>query len=1844
MGGVQPPAAATAHEAYAPRTDSAAASLLPPPPQRRREPYGCLDEPCSAGLASCGTLCQDPNFSTACADHPELERRRCSGTILYSEDRHAIFVPWQARRDLPSALAACRAARAPLPQQRRAVDALTAEGGGGRMTTSAGRAKLSQAVVVLCSPPHPASGSFASASPSLAAAAAPFPPQRPRLAGLTSNDDDEGGGAAGWCSWADTEAKSRELFAEERLGALHKEYCRLLLQNVSSSSSASSSSSRAAAAAKACRCCADPQPEHLKNVVRTARKAGKDRICFHYVHHHAPSTPALADSGCLQLYSQDANEHVALPLSSVAEFLGAPAVYIFDCPDSGQLVGALGGLASPGEEDVVAFGSLSPGEVAPWTQLALPADLFSACLTSPIRAALNFHHVRGAEVLSMVPRSAFKLLTGRASDKGSPLGELVSIFTAITDAIAWSSFDLGVFWRLYRQDGALAELSRNFLLAERMLAHFSIHASSRPALPPTSAHHLWDVWDSTLEGFLARLLEAASPAPAAGLPSSTPTAARSTFFEDFLTAFAVWLRFEPALTDSEGACPAATAVELPIVLQGLLHPGCRLAALQLLAYFVDLGANAVQLTLQVGARPYLGKLLSFEGGGDSALEAAGLAVAIWTKIMVFDEPGHDSSLSKDVYRSFVALARHDQASSFCRACALACLACACHGRPAVQQNCVQLGSVELIVRILESSTDAVLSRMAALFCGELCSAHREASRQALGGRCAELLLRLLAEAEAPELRATAVHAVGRILAATDAGAQGAAADGPRSAVNTPPCGPALMQRSEDGASVTSGHSTPAPPILLGEPDASVPHDARWQWLLRSLLDHFLQDAPTCGGGAGEAARLPRGFGRRLACAVAALRHLRDLHKALLLGLGSASGGGAAAAAQYQTAFHVALGEGWPSKFSVQLRRYFRWTWRQHRSLAGAAAAAQGGRGPAPMVLDGAHAEEWWCSSRATPADRILALLDTSGRPSAAVAAAQGAHAPRAHEAATADSTMDGEADSDIEDEGSSDGENSGSASGSDAGIDVDSFEAPEESVRCFREVSLTWEHLGLEYAWRDLVMEYLVDELGKTVRHRCNHDYDAKGLLRRLMSFLYNPILSWLRTAHGLSLRAAPAIAQDKFRAEEEWWIAARRAVLQLFETFSEVRILEAFDMIRDFPDSAPALRDLRHCLNRTGRMASLAAALRQQLARRLLIAGAHTRDVIKVYIKTIKAMRLVDPRGVLLEAVSAPIRAYLRRRKDTVRCIVTALTEDSDLQAELQLGAQVSARPGLSAHGAPSGGAGAASGAAQAGTSSAAAAQAGAAGAPAQPPPELAEFALGTADPDASDAEEDPDSWTPDPIDADPLLPSRQRRAQDVISLLVGIYGSKEMFIKEYKEMLADRLLSSPSYSSEREVQNLELLKTRFGDAALAHCEVMLQDIKDSKRTNANVQQQARAARRAQVPAPAAAVAPATSPVPGSMLHPSASGGLPAPQGQNLGHAAVGGAAARPFMPPFSLSSIFGMCASQSGDGQAAQLPASSAVPPEAASAAAAASALKLGDAGGLKKMDLDQVQALVLSQHYWPSALARADHPNFRLPDELEQILSEYGTAFSQARAKRSLQWKRAHGLVEVTVELADRSLQVVVTPVHLSVLACFTDPSDVSRSGGAGDGGEEAGDRCGGSSGNRSLRLQEVANQLGLPEALTRKRIGFWVSRGVLREVSAGVFEVQENVSGSDGSPAGCLAAASAAPAGGDGGPTNTSHLEEDAEHSPGQLAQGSGSGGCGGHGVHQAELKACEAFVRGMLNNHSALPLARIHHFLQMFMRDPPYTQTEPQLRAFLASLCQIGKIEFNGSEYSLAHKN
>ena len=45
---------------------------------------------------------------------------------------------------------------------------------------------------------------------------------------------------------------------------------------------------------------------------------------------------------------------------------------------------------------------------------------------------------------------------------------------------------------------------------------------------------------------------------------------------------------------------------------------------------------------------------------------------------------------------------------------------------------------------------------------------------------------------------------------------------------------------------------------------------------------------------------------------------------------------------------------------------------------------------------------------------------------------------------------------------------------------------------------------------------------------------------------------------------------------------------------------------------------------------------------------------------------------------------------------------------------------------------------------------------------------------------------------------------------MLVNIYGSKLLFVNEYRSLLSNKILAHCSYETEREIRYLEMLKLR--------------------------------------------------------------------------------------------------------------------------------------------------------------------------------------------------------------------------------------------------------------------------------------------------------------------------------------------------------------------------------------------------------------------------------------------------
>ncbi|KAJ8900799.1 hypothetical protein NDN08_000099 [Rhodosorus marinus] len=321
----------------------------------------------------------------------------------------------------------------------------------------------------------------------------------------------------------------------------------------------------------------------------------------------------------------------------------------------------------------------------------------------------------------------------------------------------------------------------------------------------------------------------------------------------------------------------------------------------------------------------------------------------------------------------------------------------------------------------------------------------------------------------------------------------------------------------------------------------------------------------------------------------------------------------------------------------------------------------------------------------------------------------------------------------------------------------------------FQEFCAAWKTLGLKASILDIAWESLSKALDREIEERCHNDFEeaALGGLREWLEDHAIPVLQCI-------LSQMEADVNDDL----SYWRA--RLEFQMCYSLSQARIRQLFDIILDFPHSEPVLGDINIGLVQTDLALEVASSLRKQLELRLLHQGAHTADIILQYVHLVKALRHIDPRRVIVEQVCEPIRAYLRTRPDTIRCIVTDVTE---YEGELL---------------------------------------------------EVLEDAVQDDD-DSVARDETFDAWQPDPADASVRAEDEEDMIEqnDPLARLFDVYGSREAYANEYRKMLGHKLLTSQERGAdvEREIWNVEMFKARFGSEAMQDCSVMLKDYADTKR-----------------------------------------------------------------------------------------------------------------------------------------------------------------------------------------------------------------------------------------------------------------------------------------------------------------------------------------------------------------------------------------------------------------------------
>ena len=401
----------------------------------------------------------------------------------------------------------------------------------------------------------------------------------------------------------------------------------------------------------------DPSVEEVRRCCVNLRKNAKDeRVLFHYNGHGVPLPTA---SGEVWFFNRNYTQYIPVSLYDLQLWLGGPSIYVLDVSHAGNIISNFARFVDRHEDENrealekdpnvqvpfygenILLAACAHNETLP-TNPDLPADLFTACLTTPVAISLRCFLLQSTLCLDISLKDLEKV-PGRLQERRTPLGELNWIFTAITDTIAWNCLPKGLFKRLFRQDLMVAALFRNYLLADRLMRQNGCTPETDPALPATHSHSLWRSWDLALEMVLTQLPELIA-SEEGGISYDYQ---HSTFFSEQLTAFELYL--------TQGALKRKSPDQLPIVLQVLLSQVHRLRALILLSRFLDLGPWAVKLALNIGIFPYVLKLLQ-----SAAIELKPVLIFIWARILAVDNSCQNDLIRDNGYKYFLATIQPDQ--------------------------------------------------------------------------------------------------------------------------------------------------------------------------------------------------------------------------------------------------------------------------------------------------------------------------------------------------------------------------------------------------------------------------------------------------------------------------------------------------------------------------------------------------------------------------------------------------------------------------------------------------------------------------------------------------------------------------------------------------------------------------------------------------------------------------------------------------------------------------------------------------------------------------------------------------------------------------------------------------------------------------------------------------------------------------------------------------------------------------------------------------------------------------------------------------------------------------------
>ena len=352
--------------------------------------------------------------------------------------------------------------------------------------------------------------------------------------------------------------------------------------------------------------------------------------------------------------SDDGHRYIPILLFDLLTWAGSSTCYVWDCQHAGRFIRAAITEAEEIDSQLRAAAAQNPSVASLHPAVyakrqihfaacgahqllprvpGMPDDLFTACLTTPLRIALLYHNLQTFPLTKSdsgkyIQRSAGYMAALIESMSQDLKDRLWSELQAILHTIAWQSLSGADYQMLFGQSGdVISNIAGGFLLSQRVMGTYRANPESIPAISTSNAHPLWTHWDLILDN----LFEQLPPYFDEDKKQWEDELKLVSFMDDQLASI---LESDQPLFAADVSRPGVTAglSRLPIICKAALTPEFRHRACTALDTCLrNLDVRGLAHAVQGGALDVAGQLLALE---DPSI--APEIISIWSSLVRHD--------------------------------------------------------------------------------------------------------------------------------------------------------------------------------------------------------------------------------------------------------------------------------------------------------------------------------------------------------------------------------------------------------------------------------------------------------------------------------------------------------------------------------------------------------------------------------------------------------------------------------------------------------------------------------------------------------------------------------------------------------------------------------------------------------------------------------------------------------------------------------------------------------------------------------------------------------------------------------------------------------------------------------------------------------------------------------------------------------------------------------------------------------------------------------------------------------------------------------------------------------